>query len=106
MKLKCIVISDKLETWPAKGNSPAGQSRRLTCMDIDDTPLTALVAVSIPENDKLGGDIHQGASLANQAITLSIVDWRQSEKTKAISGRGTVASVDGMFSVQPHKKAA
>lgn len=105
-KLNCMVISDKLETWPARGNNPAGQARRIVVMDMDDKPVTKLISVTIPEKSPVTGDIHEGADISKSVITLSYTDIRQGDKSKELSARGEVESIDGRFGVTPTKPAA
>lgn len=105
MKMQCVVISDEIKERPARGDFPASRTRLLVCMDRDDTPLQAMLTVTIDENDPVS-PANKGASVAGLVVTLAITDLAQYEGNKKLAARGHLVSLDGRLELQPLKKAA
>lgn len=105
MKMQCIVVSDKILERPARGDFPASRTRQLVCMDRDETPLQAMLTVTIDEKDPIS-PADKGASTAGLVVTVAITDLAQYEGNKKLAAKGHLVSLDGRLELQPIKKAA
>jgi len=105
MKMQCIVVSDKITDRPARGDFAASRARQLVVMDRDDTPLTAMLTVTIDEKDPIC-PADKGGSAAGLVVTLAITDLAQYEGNKKLAARGHLVSLDGRLEMKPLQKAA
>jgi len=105
MKMQCIVISDEIKERAARGDFPASRSRQLVVMDRDDTPLQAMLTVTIDEKDPVC-PADKGATTQSLVVTLAITDLAQYEGNKKLAAKGHLVSLDGRLEMQPIKKAA
>jgi len=98
-------MNDEIKDRPARGDFPASRTRSLVVMDRDDTPLQALLTVTIDEKDPIC-PADKGASAQGLVVTLALTDLAQYDGNKKLVAKGHLVSLDGRLEMQPLKKAA
>jgi len=106
MQFVALVMDDKVIEREASGNFKASKSRQLLCVDQDQNPLMHMVTVSIPVDDPQA-PAGKGADLRGQVVRLGVNECQQYEGGNSRHmWKGHIVAIEGLFKVEPVKKAA